>query len=270
MRKRPTKYEEVKARVKKCLESVAHVCLTTDIWTSRATQGYITVTCQFLDELWQMQTFVLETFNLTVSRTAESIAAELKRIANDRLIADKVVALVTDNASNMVAVARLTGWKHILCFAHTLNLIVQAALFSVMADLKTKCKSIVTLFHQSTKASDKLMEVQQQIGNSEVKLVQEVEARWNSFFYMFKRVLEQKGSDYYHPLFTWKKMISVCQQQNLSNYRTNDTISNIDIVSEISMEKYRYRYRLQNSNIAHHYLTMQCCNLQCNACCNID
>ena len=143
-----------------------------------------------------MQTFVMETFNLTVSHTAENIAAELKRIANDWLIADKVVALVTDNASNMVAAARLTEWKHIPCFAHTLNLIVQAALSAdpVMAGLKknNKCKSIVTFFHQSTKASDKLKEVQNQIGNSEVKLVQEVETRWNSSFYMFKQVLEQK------------------------------------------------------------------------------
>ena len=80
MRKLPTKYEEVKARVKKCLEGAAHVCLTTDIWTSQATQGYIAVSCHFLDELWLMQTFVLETFNLTVSHTAENIAAELKRI----------------------------------------------------------------------------------------------------------------------------------------------------------------------------------------------
>ena len=56
------------------------------------------------------------------------------------------MALVTDTASNMVAAARLTGWKHIPCFAHTLNLIVQAALSAdpVMADLKKKCKSIVT------------------------------------------------------------------------------------------------------------------------------
>ena len=50
----------------------------------------------------------------------------------------------------------------------------------------------VTFFHQSTKASDKLKEVQNQIGNSEVKLVQKVETRWNSSFYMFKQVLEQK------------------------------------------------------------------------------
>ena len=194
MRKLTTKYEEVKARVKRCLESAAHVCLTTDILTSRATQGYITVTCHFLDELWLMQTFVLETFNLTVSHTAENIAAELKPIANDWLIADKVVALVTDNASNMVAAARLTGWKHIPCFAHTLNLIVQAALSAdpVMADLKKKMQEHCNFFHQSTKASDKLKGVQNQIGNSEVKLVQEVETRWNSSFYMFKRVLEQK------------------------------------------------------------------------------
>ena len=164
---------------------------------------------------------VLETFNLTVSHTAESIAAELKQIANDWLIADTVVALVTDNASNMVAVARLTGWKHIPCFAHTLNLIVQAALSSdpVMADLKTKCKSTVTFFHQSTKASDKLMEVQQQIGNSEVKLVQEVEARWNSFFYMFKRVLEQKRKRLLPPfvyLEKNEKCLSAAELEQLS------------------------------------------------------
>ena len=98
MRKLQTKYEEVKARVKKCLESAAQVCLTTDIWTSRATQGYITVTRHFRDELWLMQTFVLETFNLTVSHTAENIAAELKRIANDWLIADNAsIASMTGN-----------------------------------------------------------------------------------------------------------------------------------------------------------------------------
>ena len=143
-KKLPTKYEDVKATVMKCLENAAHVWLTTEIWTSRATQGYITVTCHFLDELWLMQTFVLETFNLTVSHTAENIAAELKRIANDWLTADKVVAMVTDNASDMVPAARLTGWKHIPCFAHTLNLIVQAALSAdhVMADLKKNARAL--------------------------------------------------------------------------------------------------------------------------------
>ena len=149
MRKLPGKFEEVKAQVKTQLNSAAHVCLTTDIWTSRTTEGYITVTCHFISESWQMLSFVLETFNLCVSHTAENIAAELFQIADEWNITEKVVAIVTDNAANMVAAVRITGWKHIPCFAHTLNLIVQAALSAdkATADLKKKCKDIVTFSH---------------------------------------------------------------------------------------------------------------------------
>ena len=83
MRKLPTKYEEVKERVKNQLNLASSVCFTTDIWTSRATQGYMTVTCHFIDELWQMKSFVLETFHLNTSHTAANIAAELTRIAEE-------------------------------------------------------------------------------------------------------------------------------------------------------------------------------------------
>ena len=192
MRKLPGKFEKVKAQVKTQLNSAAHVCLTTDIWTSRTTEGNITVTCHFISESWQMLSFVLETFNLCVSHTAENIAAELLRIADEWNITEKVVAIVTDNAANMVAAVRITGWKHVPCFAHTPNLIVQAALSAnkATADLKKKCKDIITFFNQSTKASDKLEEVQRQLGLPEAKLIQDVETRWNSTFYMFQRIVE--------------------------------------------------------------------------------
>jgi hypothetical protein len=71
-----------------------------------------------------MVSFVLETFILCVNHTAENIAAELVRIADEWNITEKVVAIVTDNAANMVVAIRITRWKHIPCFAHTLNLIV--------------------------------------------------------------------------------------------------------------------------------------------------
>ena len=124
MRKLPGKFEEMKAQVKTQINSAAHVCLTTNIWTSRTTEGYITFTCHFISESWQMLSFVLETFNLCLSHTAENIAAELLQIADEWNITEKVVAIATDNAANMAAAARITGWKHIPCFAHTLNLIV--------------------------------------------------------------------------------------------------------------------------------------------------
>ena len=150
MRKIPAKYV-VRQEIKDELNHASAVCLTTDIWTSRISQSYITVTCHFIDNSWQLKSYVLETFHLSVSHTAENIASELIRIANEWRISEKVVALVTDNTSNAVAAARLTGWKHIPCYAHTLNLIVKGALEadSKLAALKKKCKDIVTFFHHS-------------------------------------------------------------------------------------------------------------------------
>ena len=156
-------------------------------------QSYITVTCHLIDSSWQLQSLILETFNLCVDHTAVNIAAELTRIAKEWDINEKVVALVTDNAANIVAAARITGWKPVPCFAHTLNLIVQHAISADerLARLKKQCKDVVTFFHLSTKASDRLNDVQKQIGIPTGKLIQEVETRWNSSFYMFQSILQQ-------------------------------------------------------------------------------
>ena len=76
---------------------------------------------------------------------AEHIAVELKGVTNHWGITHKVVATVTDNAANMVAAVRITGWTHIHCLAHTLNLVVLKNDQTVML-IKKKCKDIVTFF----------------------------------------------------------------------------------------------------------------------------
>ena len=111
MQKLPVKYDEVKETVKNQLNIASSVCLTTDMWTSRTTQGYMTVTCHCINELWQPKSFVLETFHLHTVHTAENIAAELTRMGKEWNISEKVVALVMNNAANAIAAARITGWK---------------------------------------------------------------------------------------------------------------------------------------------------------------
>ena len=115
------------------------------------------------------------------------------KVAENWDISSKVVAIVTDNASNIVAAVKITGWTHVPCFAHTLNLVVSEAIKSDenVSDLKKRCKRTVTFFHQSVKATEKLKEVQCQIKLPEHKLIQEVDTRWNSTFYMFERIVEQ-------------------------------------------------------------------------------
>ena len=131
------------------LAEVEYSALTTDLWSSRTTQGYITVTCHFISSDWKLSSIVLDTLPVDGAHTAENLAAELMSVASEWGITDKIVCLVTDNASNIVAAVRLNGWKHMPCFAHTLNLVVQDSIKadSQLSEIQKKCHDIVSYFH---------------------------------------------------------------------------------------------------------------------------
>jgi len=114
--------EEVRAK----LSQAEFVTLTTDGWTSITTDGYIAVTAHFINDAWEMKSCLLECCKYSERHTAENLKDELKRVVADWGLTGKVCAIVTDNAANVTSAVRLTGWRHLPCFAHTLNLIVQA------------------------------------------------------------------------------------------------------------------------------------------------
>ena len=67
---------------------------------------------------------VLLTNEITERHTGMRISEKLKEIAEEWNIADKVVAIVHDNASNMVLASELLeGWGDLLCFGHILQLL---------------------------------------------------------------------------------------------------------------------------------------------------
>jgi len=77
--------------------------------------------------------------------------------------------------------------KQLGCFAHLLNLIVQSSL--VLKDVQEvlKCvKRIVTYFKSSAIAYAKLRSAQG-VGEP-LSLIQEVPTRWNTAFYIIKRI----------------------------------------------------------------------------------
>ncbi|KAF3689134.1 Zinc finger BED domain-containing protein 4 [Channa argus] len=163
-----------------------------DMWTSRATQAYLTVTCNFVHN-WQIDGCVLEASCFYEQHIAANISSELKRITDDWGITDKVIAVITDNGANVVSAVHKAGWTHLHCFAHTLNLVVKDAINAVpqVVNLLQKCSNIVSFFHHSNKATQKLADIQKQLNKPEHNLVQSVETRWNSS-YMLDRFLEQK------------------------------------------------------------------------------
>ena len=84
----------------------------------------------------------------------------------------------------MVAGVRLTGWKHLPCLAHTLNLIVCEARKKdeALSTLQEKCRKVVTFFKQSNLAHSKLSQLQLELKGEERKLIQDVCTRWNSTY----------------------------------------------------------------------------------------
>ena len=77
---------------------------TTDIWSSRATQGYITLTVHWISEDWELESKVMFTTEMTERNTAVNIAERLSQSCVHWGIRDQhVVAIVHDNASNLFA-----------------------------------------------------------------------------------------------------------------------------------------------------------------------
>ena len=66
----------------------------------------------------------METIHVDASHTAENIVSALLKVVNEWNITEKVSCAITDNANNIVAAVRITGWPHLQCFVHTINLIV--------------------------------------------------------------------------------------------------------------------------------------------------
>lgn len=92
--------------------------------------GFMGVTVNFVENC-NMRMYYLATRALSGRHTAESISENLLDIIKKWDIPlTKIRAAVTDNASSMLAAIRISlgEKKHLPCFAHTINLVVEEAL----------------------------------------------------------------------------------------------------------------------------------------------
>lgn len=150
----PDMYEQVKAEVLASLSKAPQVSLTTDGWTSRATESYITVTSCHIKEDWILQNYVLQTRYMGESHTGQNIANVLSQ-AIIKWGLPGHPALVTDNTANMLSVAMELGSNlHLPCYVHTLNLAVQKGIKIKSIDrLLGRIRRVVSFFHRGTTAA---------------------------------------------------------------------------------------------------------------------
>ena len=84
---------------------------------------------------------------------------------------------ITDGASNIKEAIKLDHWNILVCIAHSLNLVVTCGLNDdpEAKEVIEKVKRMVTYFHKSTLASEKLCEIQKRLDLLKHELIQQVE-----------------------------------------------------------------------------------------------
>lgn len=165
-----TCFEERKISLKTQLSRTKFVALTTDCWTALTTESYITVTCHYIDENWQVKSALLITQSMANRHTAENLTAKLVDTVETWGLDGKVSACVHDNARNIVA-AKSPGrvnWDSVPCFAHTLQLAVNDGFNVFVHRVIVAAGRLVRHFNHSTPAS-KALEAKQETDEHHVR-----------------------------------------------------------------------------------------------------
>ncbi|XP_054638097.1 zinc finger BED domain-containing protein 4-like [Dunckerocampus dactyliophorus] len=188
------KYKATKEKAMALVSKASAVSLTADMWTSINMDAYLAVTCHFITEEVQLSTVVLGVQKFPQTHTAAHLAEAKDVLMEEWGIKGKVTGLVIDCAPNMIACANLLHLRHIMCFAHMLNLVVKWSLAQTpeLEDIRSRGRKIVGHFKSSTTAKQKLFELQRQLARPEHKLIQEVDTRWNSTFAMLERLFNER------------------------------------------------------------------------------
>ena len=186
-------YSIIKQKLQESL-SVRNLAITTDIWTSRVTEAYITITPHYISDEWKIENNVLCTSEMAERHTGANIALRIQEVLEVwNIQGSHVSAVVTDNASNMTAALNSLECGHLPCFAHTLQLAVSKGLdANGLNQLSSPAKKLVGHFKHSALATASLRQKQEQMNVPKHHLIQDVVTRWNSTFPMFQRLLEQR------------------------------------------------------------------------------
>ena len=175
------------------------VSFTTDCWTSPNTIAFMGVTAHYIDEDWNLKMYTLDFKHLPGTHSGSVLRSTFESILRDFCLENKTLGITLDNASNNdsfieeLSFGSGTSFKsfhHIRCFAHVLNLGVQAAL-DILKDEFASLRRVIRKVRSSPQSFLKFKELQ---NDMPLKPILDVPTRWNSTADMLDRALKLKDS----------------------------------------------------------------------------
>ena len=193
-----TDKEKIKEEFSTCTFSVS---LTSDIWTGRAKQDYISVVTHYVNEHWHLQKRVIGFELIDVAHSGPNIAEAILKVVNDFNLADKVFSITLDNASaNTSAMNTLTPifsiyvasfLMHQRCACHIINLIAKSALHLCEPHVEV-IRIAISYFSHSTQRITNYKRYCLAIGCVPHKYNSDMPVRWNSTYLMLKAVIRDR------------------------------------------------------------------------------
>ena len=203
MRLTKVKAEEIDKSIRDIIKTIREegditsVAFTTDIWTSRSQDAYMSLTIHFIDKFWHLHRFTPFVKPFPQSHTGVNISLGLSdMILELNLNGDAIdLTCVNDNASNMKLGIKLTpGLDQYLCDNHTLELANGGAFKNVegMANVCKKTKAMSKFTHQSNVALEELKREAAKEGIPFRKLKNPPDTRWSGRYDNLASVLHLK------------------------------------------------------------------------------
>ncbi|XP_056429688.1 zinc finger BED domain-containing protein 4 [Hyla sarda] len=201
----PDMYENVKhiivSHLKEAESGVIH--FTAGIWMSSQTREYLTLTAHWVtfDSSFKPHSedyhcsALLHVSQIDCDYNGLSVLKHLEYLWESWITSYglQIGITVTDNHS-IGKTLNESDHSSVDCFGHTVDLIVNEAIKSqrMVQNLLSIARKICERVHRSTKAKEKLAELQKEYGLPQHQLIQDVPSKWNTSFHMLERLIEQK------------------------------------------------------------------------------
>ncbi|XP_057694544.1 E3 SUMO-protein ligase ZBED1-like [Corythoichthys intestinalis] len=190
----PTLYQKCRGKIEKDILNVDFFAVTTDIWSSRAMEPYLSTSIHFIDGDFEMKSWCLQTSFFPQDNTGEAVAQGLREIITSwSLQEERLVCFTTSSQSNVAKAAALNEWPRLECFGYRVHLAIENAMNDPEIEHAVGvCKKIVSRFSYSYRLKKELAWAQKELKLPEHGLKVECPTRWGSKQAMIERVLEQQ------------------------------------------------------------------------------
>lgn len=127
----PDLYDACRAKVEAEIHKGMFYATTTDMWSSRTTHPYMSLTAHFINQDWNLCSRCLQTSYFPEDHTGEMLAKGLREsLQLWGLQEDRLVCVTTDNATNNILALQLNEMTRLQCFGHRLHLAIGECLIS--------------------------------------------------------------------------------------------------------------------------------------------